>query len=164
MLKRVSVSLFRKSDYWIRSTVSEMKIRHANSEITRPVINFVESIKILDKVITDFCDAYGDFIRIITRNFFNRRGCWSWIQVLLCIPTRSLVTFLNLFLRICIIRENYWIIRQWVIRHYECSICQRGNNWRRDTPPDRGVASRRYYLFKQRCVYSPHCIIECLES
>jgi hypothetical protein len=55
-------------------------------------------------------------------------------------------------------------INQCVIEQCECSSCQKGNNWRRDTPPDRGVASRRCYLFKQRCVYSPHGSIECLET
>jgi hypothetical protein len=40
----------------------------------------------------------------------------------------------------------------------------RGNNWRRVTPPGRGVASRRCYLFKQRCVYFPHCATDCPES
>jgi hypothetical protein len=63
-----------------------------------------------------------------------------------------------------LVSTTYRSINQYVIRHCECSICQRGNNWRRDTPPDRGVASRRCYLFKQRCVYSPHCVIDCLES
>lgn len=84
-----------------------MKIRHAASEITRQVINYVESIKMQAMELLISVMPMALLFISIAMNFFNPRGCWSSIEVLLCIPTRSLVEFLNLFLRICSIRESY---------------------------------------------------------